>query len=124
MKSFTQKHAGKPRTQNNIQDAKRINPKYMVNNTIHNHRHEQRQMLYFIVLLVLILSSCQPAITPTPTAIPATATAASRAVVKLQPITDGPVLLRSGISLRSFAQVDAGSIKLALHPQTGDLYIL
>jgi len=34
------------------------------------------------------------------------------------------VLLRTGITVRNFAQTDAGSIKLALHPQTDDLYIL
>jgi hypothetical protein len=31
--------------------------------------------------------------------------------------------LRSGISLWSLANVDGGSIKLELHPQTSDLYL-
>ena len=94
----------------------------MPNYKSHDCHHVFRQIPYFIGLLTLIFSGCQPAIISTATDIPATSTA--REIVETQPISDGPVLLRSGISLRSFAQTDAGSIKLALHPQTGDLYIL
>jgi len=75
-----------------------------------------------MTLITLLFSSCQPAINGTATEIPPTNTA--RATVEARPIPDGPLLLRTGISLRSFAKADAGSIKLALHPQTGDLYIL
>jgi glucose/arabinose dehydrogenase len=84
-----------------------------------------RQMLYFISLIMLMLSSCQPAAIPTISDPPAvTATNTPTVIVETQPISGGPVLLRTGISLRSFAQADAGSIKLALHPQTGELYVL
>ena len=85
-----------------------------------SHHSRSRRILSIITLTILMLSSCQPATIPT--VIPATTT--PRAIVETQPISDGPVLLRTGISLRSIAKVDAGSIKLALHPQTGDLYIL
>ena len=91
-----------------------------------------RQMTYFIALIMWMLSSCQTAAPPTVTDLPAaTATAAElpatnapREIVENQPVPGGPVLLRSGISLRKFAQADAGSIKLALHPPTGELYVL
>ena len=91
-----------------------------------------RQMTCFIALIVLMLSSCQPAATPTVSDLPAAnATAAElpetntlTEIIENQPVPGGPVLLRSGISLRKFAQADAGSIKLALHPPNGELYVL
>ena len=91
-----------------------------------------KQMTYFIALIMLMLSSCQSAATPTGSDLPAAiatdvevpAANTATEIVETQPIPGGPVLLRSGISLRSFAQADAGSIKLALHPATGELYVL
>lgn len=76
------------------------------------------QLIIFLIVAAMIISSCQPA----PVAISPTAT--HRPKIESQPIAGGPVLLQEGISLRSVANVDGGSIKLALHPLTGDLYIL
>ena len=95
----------------------------MPNHTFHDGHHSgSRQIIYFVVLIMLMLSSCQPTIVPTATNMPATPT--PRAIIETQPISGGPVLLRAGISLIRFVQVDAGSIKLVRHPRTGDLYIL
>src|SRR5512132_2007173 len=85
-------------------------------------RLEKRRMSFFIVLIMLMLSSCQPGMLPAATKMVPTVT--PRATAEIQPVSGGPVLLRAGISVRSLANVDAGSIRLALHPQTGDLYIL
>ena len=89
-----------------------------------HHRMIMRQVYYFIVLIALAISSCQRTNIPiaTATAIPPTVT--PRATTESQPIPGGPYLLRAGISIRSVANADSGSIKLALDPQTGDLYIL
>jgi len=75
------------------------------------------QILVLFIIATTLISGCQsaPVATPTPT---------PRAKIESQPITGGPVLLRSGISLRSAANVGGGSIKLAVHPLTGDIYIL
>ena len=95
----------------------------MPNHTSHDgHPSGSSQMICFIALIMLMLSSCQPAVAPTVIDISATPTL--RSVVETQPVSGGPVLLRAGISLLSIAKVDAGSIKLVLHPQTGDLYVL
>ena len=91
-----------------------------------------RQITCFIALIILMLSSCQSAATPTVSDLPAATAVAAEGpatntpaeIVETQPVPGGPVLLRSGISLRKFAQADAGSIKLALHPPTGELYVL
>lgn len=93
----------------------------MPNHNVHDHGHlEYRQLICCIAPIMILLSSCQPAILPTV----ASATMTPRAAIETQPVPGGPILLRAGILLRSVATVDAGSIKLALHPQTGDLYIL
>jgi hypothetical protein len=94
-------------------------PNYM---SYDGSQSSSNKMIYFVVLIMFMLSSCQPAIVPTATNIPATV--APRAIVDEQPVSGGPVLLRAGISLMSIAQLDAGSIKLVRHPKTGDLYIL
>src|SRR3989304_4248201 len=89
---------------------------------VKDHRHKtlltKRKMIYLLAF-TMILVSCRPA-----TATQAPTTSAPRTIVESQPIPGGPELLRSGISLRSVAFVDGGSIKLALHPLTGDIYIL
>lgn len=79
------------------------------------------QIFNFLFMAALTISSCQPAPVATATPIPASTL---RATTETQPIPGGPVLLWEGISLRSVANVDGGSIKLALHPITGDIYIL
>lgn len=77
------------------------------------------RQIVFLLALTIVIASCQPA-----TATQAPTTSASRENIETQPISGGPVLLRDGISLRSVATVNEGSIKLALHPLTGDIYIL
>ncbi|HEX9839925.1 MAG TPA: PQQ-dependent sugar dehydrogenase [Anaerolineales bacterium] len=81
-----------------------------------------RQPLMLIIILALMISGCQPA----PVAITSTATSVPtpREIVESQPIAGGPVLLWEGISLRRVANTDSGPIKLALHPLTGDIYVL
>lgn len=76
------------------------------------------QPAIFLILLAMIISSCQPV------PIASTGIPSPREKTESQPISGGPVLLWEGISLRSVANVDGGSIKLALHPLTGDIYIL
>jgi glucose/arabinose dehydrogenase len=89
-----------------------------------------------LALAAALAAGCQPA-TPAaapPTAAPAitaptaapTAPAATgpRTKAEQQPIAGGPVLLRTGISLRKVAATGGGSIRLARHPSTGDLYVL
>ncbi len=75
-----------------------------------------RPSFIFLITMAMIISSCQPA--------PAASLSTPNAAIENQPIPGGPVLLRAGINLRSVAKVGGGSIKLALHPLTGDLYIL
>jgi Glucose / Sorbosone dehydrogenase len=77
------------------------------------------QVLGYLSLIAMFAAACQSA----PTAI-VTITPAPRAIIETQPIPGGPVLLREGMELRSAAQVGAGSIKLEIHPSSGDLYIL
>jgi len=86
----------------------------------HPSKHWRLPYLTTTILLLTILVSCQAA---TPPPVIATPIIPPREAIESQPIAGGPVLLRSGISLRSLANVDGGSIKLELHPQTGDLYI-
>lgn len=88
-----------------------------------NHQNKigfRRQRVVFLLILTMVIASCQPAATATQ--VPSTS--APRANIESQPIPGGPVLLWNGISLRSVAYVDEGSIKLVLHPLTGDIYIL
>ena len=89
---------------------------------VKDHRHKtlltKRKMIYLLAF-TMILVSCQPA-----TATPAPTTLAPRAILETQPIAGGPVLLRDGIGIRAVANMDGGSIKLALHPLTGDIYVL
>ena len=89
-----------------------------------------KSQLLFLALIMFV-AGCQPAKTatsapPTVTATvtPLPATTAPRTVVESQPVPGGPVLLRSGIDVRNIAILDGGSIKLALHPKTGDIYVL
>ncbi|HEU0292071.1 MAG TPA: PQQ-dependent sugar dehydrogenase [Anaerolineales bacterium] len=78
------------------------------------------QVLGLFILVAMGTSNCQPS---APTSIVAIAPT-PRAIVETQPIPGGPVLLREGMSLRSAAHVGGGSIKLEIHPTSGDLYIL
>ena len=78
------------------------------------------QILGLFITIAVLISSCQS--TPAATIPPVTPT--SRAKIESQPIPDGPVLLRDGISLRSAANTGGGSIKLAVHPLTGEIYVL
>jgi glucose/arabinose dehydrogenase len=75
--------------------------------------------IIFLLVLTTILADCQPA---TATQVPTIS--APRTILESQPITSGPILLRSGINLREVASLGEGSIKLALHPLSGDIYIL
>ncbi|MBA3944967.1 MAG: PQQ-dependent sugar dehydrogenase [Herpetosiphonaceae bacterium] len=52
------------------------------------------------------------------------ATAAAGTTAEQQPIAGGPVLLRTGISLRKIVDVNSGSVKLARNPVNGQLYFL
>ena len=74
------------------------------------------------LLLMLVVAGCQSA-TPAPTEIPTTSSA-PRVKQESQPIPGGPVLLWSNIDIRAVAYTDGASIKLALHPITGDIYVL
>jgi glucose/arabinose dehydrogenase len=62
-----------------------------------------------LLLALLVLFGCQ---TDAP------------AATEIQPIEDGPVLLRENISLRKIAETGNGSIRLALNPVDGNLYYL
>jgi len=82
-------------------------------------------------LAVLLLAGC--AARPAPVAVapeappPAPATAApppARAAADLQPVPDGPVILRAGIALRKLVDVPGGTIRLARDPLSGDLLFL
>ena len=66
---------------------------------------------------------------PSPTREATTAAAPSplpgaRAKVEVQPVSQGPVLLRAGITLRKVIGVGEGDVKLALNPADGALYYL
>jgi glucose/arabinose dehydrogenase len=76
--------------------------------------------------LILLLISCQMQnnAQSEETTVPAATEPLPRAAVESQPIAGGPVLLYSGIKLRNVAYADITSIKLALHPISGDIYIL
>ncbi len=74
------------------------------------------QFLIIIVVAAFMFSSCQSA--------PAASTPVPLAAIESQPIPDGPVLLYERISLRSVAKVGGGSVKIAVHPLTGSIYIL
>lgn len=80
-----------------------------------------RPSFIFLIMAAIMISSCQSA---PDTITPAASTPTPSAAIENQPIPGGPMLLRAGISLRSVAKVGVGSIKLALHPLTGDIYIL
>ena len=82
------------------------------------------QPLILLTILVLMISACQPAPVASPPTAGPTSAPTPRAKTESEPIPGGPVLLREGISLRSVTNADSGSIKLALHPLTGDIYIL
>jgi Glucose / Sorbosone dehydrogenase len=89
-----------------------------------------KSVLVFTVAMAL-LASCQTA-TPAPTVAVATtaptAVAAPsntpRVIVTSQPIPNGPVLLRSDISLRKVVDRNGGDIRLALNPKDGAVFLL
>jgi glucose/arabinose dehydrogenase len=94
----------------------------------------RRHRLIFIIVLAMIISNCQvspptsaPATSPvsSPTAsIPTTSSLTTPTPFENQPIADGPVLLRSDITLRKVLEVGAGSIRLVRNPANGDVYLL
>jgi len=80
-----------------------------------------RQLMILLFIIVIMMSSCQP----TPSISTNTNTPPLRKKTESQPVAEGPTLLLEGISLRSVAKsLNAGSIKLAIHPLTGDMYVL
>jgi glucose/arabinose dehydrogenase len=91
-----------------------------MSNTRDQHTTLFNRFRSLLLLCFLLMAGCQPA-APADVPIPTTA---PRVKAESQPIPGGPVLLWSGLGIRNVAVVDAGSIKLALHPLTGELYIL
>ena len=75
----------------------------------------------FALCILLGLTACQPSPTvSTPTA----SSLITPTPFEDQPIADGPVLLRTGITLRKVIEVGANNIRLVRNPADGDVYLL
>lgn len=82
--------------------------------------------------LLLVACSAAPSAVAPPTAAPSATAAAPTAAaptaapptVAIQPIPDGPVLLREGIELREVRRLGAGALRLAHSPRDGAIYLL
>ena len=94
----------------------------------------RRYPLIFIIVLAMMISNCQvspptsaPATSPVSTlteGAPATSSLTTPTPFESQPIADGPILLRSDITLRKVLEVGAGSIRLVRNPANDDVYLL
>lgn len=78
--------------------------------------------LYLFTLCILLgLTACQSSPTvSTPTA----SSLITPTPFESQPIADGPVLLRTGITLRKVIEVGANNIRLVRNPANGEVYLL
>lgn len=77
-----------------------------------------------LALLLTLAAACQGA-PAAPTAAPTTpALTGGTAAPALQPVADGPVILRPDITVRQVVGLPSGFVKLARHPLNGDLYLL
>lgn len=48
----------------------------------------------------------------------------ARTVIEIQPIPNGPILLRSGLQLRKVVEVGTGNIRLGHNPLSDKIYFL
>lgn len=86
--------------------------------------YQRRFIALAATACTLLAAACGPG-GPAPSASSAPAAAQpARTSIEHQPIAGGPVLLRSGISLRKVVDAGAGSIRLARSPLDGALYAL
>jgi hypothetical protein len=86
--------------------------------------YQRRFIALAATACTLLAAACGPGV-PAPSASSAPAAAQpARTSIEHQPIAGGPVLLRSGISLRKVVDAGAGSIRLARSPLDGALYAL
>lgn len=85
-----------------------------------------------LTVAAVLLAACQATPAPTPTAVPAPTTAPAtsaptntpRVIVTSQPIPQGPVLLRSDITLRKVVSRGGGDIRLVQNPKDQKVYLL
>lgn len=87
--------------------------------------------LHAVTIAMVLLAACQATPTAAPTTVPPTEAPATtaptntpRVIVTSQPIENGPVLLRSDITLRKVANLGGGNIRLVQNPKDGEVYML
>ncbi len=85
-------------------------------------RSRLRNLALLLGLITLVAAGCQARATVAPS--PAPTLAPTQPAFEVQPIPDGPVLLREAIGLRKVLEAGGGSIKLVLNPADGQLYYL
>ena len=74
------------------------------------------------LFVLLGLTACQSSLTAS--APPVSSPTTAPTPFESQPIADGPVLLRTGITLRKVIEVGANNIRLVRNPADGDVYLL